>query len=100
MRSKDGLLAEKFCNKEIPGPNCTTTIRVRRFQSPTSLHMFQYVKMRHVFNFSKHASKTPANVLEPHGPSMYTLSMCVYQDRNIIITRVFIPMETLAINMI
>ena len=33
------------------------------------------IKVSQVAHSLKRASKTPANVLEPHGPSMYTLSM-------------------------
>ena len=50
--SIDKLLADYFCNQEIPGPNRTVNILVR-------------------------ASKTTAYVLEPHGLSIYTLSMYI-----------------------
>ena len=60
-----------FCNQEISGPNSTANIWVWKFQSPTVLHIY----CSYWLTLSKRVSNTLANFLEPHGPSMYTLSM-------------------------
>ena len=75
-RSKDKLFAEIFfCNKEIPEPNRTANICVWKFQSLTMFLLDLFRKGSHVTRSFKTRKKITANVLEPHGPSMYTLSM-------------------------
>ena len=59
--------AHSYCkhwNREILGPNDT--------DQALESWIYKWVTW---LTISKGASKTPANVLEPHGPSMYSLSM-------------------------
>ena len=74
MRSIDKLLAELFCNQEIPGPNCTGR------GSRISIGLY---KSEPRDSLLKIASKTPTNVLELHGPSTYTLSMVLSHKGNV-----------------
>ena len=61
-RSIDKLLAEHFCNQEIPGPNGTANISVGKFQSPTILYRSAPIGPIYI-----------SESCDSNGPSMYTL---------------------------
>ena len=92
-RSIDNLLAELFCNQGIPtpirtanigignnlGPNCTANIGIGNNLGPnrrTSGSGISISESRDKF-FETAQTKLPTNLLVPHGPSMYTLSVLI-----------------------
>ena len=62
---------------EIPEPNYTAYIMFL---------LVLFSKVSHVTHSFETRSKTPANVLEPHGPSMYILSICRSKTRSVMNT--------------
>ena len=76
----DKLSAEIFFNQEIPGPIRTANIEIGNFQGPTKLredHTLVLCLYEKWPTRLKRANKTAATVLEPLGPSMYTLSIAL-----------------------